>query len=239
MIIVESHIPAMKQRIFSDRSLLRGEERYVTMLYPFWGPIQEPRGDKDEGRFDGYSNYGKNFFTFVSSLPESDVVVLPYEWKSKKQWKSQYEKYIEEANELAKEAKIFNKRLIIFFNNDSDEDVPVDNSIIFRTSFNRSERKINEFAVPGWSVDFLSRYLGGTLKIRKKSIFPTVGYCGYIDNRFILKNNLFMQAVKKLSWYRPNIGASLRGTAIRALLARKQDKNEFYISGRVRRSSWK
>jgi hypothetical protein len=217
----------MKLRIFSDRSLLGEQERYVTMLYPFWGLIPEPRGDKDEGRFDEYSRIGKYFFTLVSSLAESDVVVLPYEWKSKSQWKSKYKKYVEEANELATEAGTFEKRLIIFFNNDSDEDVPVDNSIVFRTSFNRSERKKNEFAVPGWSVDFLSRYLGGAVKIRGKSITPTVGYCGYIDNSFILRNNIFMRAVKKLSWYRPNTGASLRGTAIRAFLREKRIKTNF------------
>jgi hypothetical protein len=208
----------MKLKMFSIKSELFENESYVTMLYPFWGIRPEPLGDKDEGRFDEYSRIGENYFSLVTALPESDIAVLPYEWKSEKQWKSKYKIYVEDANRIAEEARMYGKPLIIFFNNDSEEVVPVKNSIIFRTSFTRSKRRKNEFAFPGWSVDFLSRYRGGNLSIRKKPEVPTVGYCGYVD--YVQKNikNLVLYKIRTLRWYSQNIGVSIRGAAVRSLL---------------------
>lgn len=168
----------MKLKIFSDKSLLHEQDRYVTLLYPFWGLIPEPQGDKDTGRFDDYYRLGERLFSMVSSLSDADVAILPFEWKTKSNI------HVELTYKLAKEADNFGKRLIIFFNNDSDENIPIKNSIIFRTSFYRSKRKLNEFAIPGWSVDFLPRYLGNKLQIRKKNSSPIVGYCGYVDYEY-------------------------------------------------------
>jgi len=208
----------MKLKIYPGKSNLVESGKHVVMLYPFYGLINDPIGDKDEGRFDAYAKSGVKYFSLTSCLQESDVVVLPYEWKSEKQWKSKYKIYVEDANRIAEEARRYGKRLIIFFNNDSEEVVPVKNSIIFRTSFTRSKRRKNEFAIPGWSVDFLSRYRGGDLSIRKKSEVPTVGYCGYVD--YVQKNikNIVLYKIRTIRWYSQNIGVSIRGTAVRTLL---------------------
>lgn len=49
----------MKAKIFSDQSFLPKQDRYVTLLYPFWGLIPELQDDKDTDRFGGYSRLRK------------------------------------------------------------------------------------------------------------------------------------------------------------------------------------
>ena len=94
---------------FADKSYLFGQDRYVILLYPFWGLIPEPQGDKDTGRFDDYYNLGQKFFLMASSLSEADVAILPFEWRSKSNIHAKL------AYKLAKEVDNFGKRLIIFF----------------------------------------------------------------------------------------------------------------------------
>jgi hypothetical protein len=223
----------IKLKIFTDKSFLLDIKQYVPLLYPFWGSIPEDEGDKDSGRFDEYCRLGKQYILPVSSMEESDVAVLPFEWKSKSQWKLKYKTYLDFANQLSREAGDRGKRLIIFFNNDSDENVPVENSIILRTSFYRSTRLPNEFAVPGWSVDFLHRYLGGKLPVRKKPESPVVGYCGYLDRLGLPESKIMIQAVnvveKVIRNLEPNVGRSLRGSAARVLLQDQRFTANFII----------
>jgi hypothetical protein len=207
--------------IFSDKRYLRENDKHVFLLYPFWGLLPEPQGDKDEGRFDQYCLSGKDIFNMVSSIAEADIVILPFEWRSKDQWKSQYDVYLNNIRRIAEEAGAANKRLVIFFNNDSRELIPVENTIVFRTSFSRSARRANEFALPGWSVDFLPRYLNDTLPVRKKSAQPTVGYCGYVDYEHTINHYRIISGMKRIIGKGPSqeerIAAGIRGSAVRAL----------------------
>lgn len=211
----------MRLKIFADKSYLFGQDRYVILLYPFWGLIPEPQGDKDTGRFDDYYNLGQKFFLMASSLSEADVAILPFEWRSKSNIHAKL------AYKLAKEVDNFGKRLIIFFNNDSDENIPIKNSIIFRTSFYRSKRKSNEFAIPGWSVDFLPRYLDNKLQIREKRSSPIVGYCGYVDYYYRNLKSILKHAIGLTSGRKPTLGARLRGYAVRTLLRDKRIQMNF------------
>lgn len=210
-----------KLKIFADKSLLPAKDCYVVLLYPFWGAIPEPQGDKDVGRFDDYCQLGGNFFSPVSSLSEADVAILPFEWKPNSKT------HVALARRLAEDAENFGKRLIVFFNNDSDENIPIENSTIFRTSFYRSTRKSNEFAVPGWSVDFLLRYFGGKLRIREKGVSPVIGYCGYVDYDHTNLKSKLGYALRLISGRKPTFAASLRGYIVRTLLSDKRVKMNF------------
>jgi hypothetical protein len=207
----------VKLKIYSHKSFLPPDERHVVLLFPFWGLIPEPKGDKDTGRFDEYAKRGVDFFELVPTLDAADAALLPFEWRSRSQWGHVYADRVRFANRLADEAHKFHKRVIIFFNNDSDEPIPVDHVIIFRTSFYRSRRGSNEFAFPGWSIDFLGRYLEGRPRPRKKGLSPVVGYCGYVDYDLRNLKSLVLHVIRKLLGKQINSAASLRGRAVRAL----------------------
>ena len=70
------------------------------------------------------------------------------------------------------------KPVVLFFNHGSDEEIAVEGTFVFRTSFFRPTRRENEFAFPAWSEDFLL-HTGGELPVRTKGAKPRVGYCGY------------------------------------------------------------
>ena len=208
----------MLLNIFSDKSFLPENENHVVMLYPFWGIIPEAAGDKDAGRFDEYTRTGANTVKLVENINESDIVLLPFEWRSRRQWGSRSADRVKLANDMAEMAALQDKKLLIFFNNDSREEICVKNSLVLRTSVFRSSRGVNEYALPAWSVDFLNCYRHGALDIRNKVAVPTVGYCGYVD---YLHHGLrdYSSFAKRLMQGRINFpGSRLRGKAVRALI---------------------
>lgn len=172
-------------KIFSDQRYLADNGKTEVMLFPFWGKNPENVNDPDTGRFDAYVKAGRDYFT-MTSLEDCDLVVLPSPWQ----------KNYHQAYDLAQAAQRADKPLIIFFNSDSTEEIPILNSVIFRTSFCGSTRKSNEYALAAWSPDFLEQYFGGNLLIRQKKENPRIGYCGYYDNsfRFKIRNILGMEA---------------------------------------------
>jgi len=163
----------MKVKIYSDRGYLPKDKGHFVMLYPFWEKNPEDPTDFNSGRFNLYTEVGSEFFQMVN-LDLADFAVLPAAWES----------YIgdaddkQKAEEFLKIAFEAGKPTIIFFWSDSDENVPYKNTVIFRTSFYRSTKKTNEFAMPSWSVDFPAKYLGSQLKVRLYQDRPVVGFCG-------------------------------------------------------------
>lgn len=198
-------------KIFADKTYLPPGDQYVYLLYPFWGIWPESAGDKDKGRFDEFAARGREFFELTPLLNQADVALLPFGWQPDSKV------HLELAHRLSGEGEKHGKKVLVFFNDDSCEPIPLDNSIIFRTSLNRSKRRENEFSLPGWSVDFLRQYNGGKLPIRKKSSVPMVGYCGYVDFiewglKSLIKYSLDLASIRKIE-----VGPYLRGKAVRIL----------------------
>jgi hypothetical protein len=169
-------------KIFSDRKYLAGGQPHTVMLYPFWGKNAEDPRHPASGRFDRYAEVGTRFFQMVP-LMEADVAVLPAAWEHILRNKKAKELALDFV-EVAREA---GKPVVVFFWSDSYETVPIENAIVFRTSFYRSTRRSNEFAMPAWSEDFMERHLGSQLPLRPKREKPTVGFCGYAAPRMPLK----------------------------------------------------
>lgn len=161
-------------KIFSDKSYLPAGQGHVVMLYPFWGKNPEDTRDPSSGRFDKYAQMGSRFFQ-MAPLPEADIAVLPMEWEPTLKSSEAMDlamQFIEDVGKVG-------RQVIIFFWSDSDKKVPIENAVVFRTSFYRSKRKPNEFAMPAWSEDLVKKYLGGQLPIREKRTRPIVRFCGY------------------------------------------------------------
>ncbi len=156
-------------RIFSDRRYLAEKQRHVVMLYPFWGN----NGEAPRPVLERYADTGHRLFQMVP-LEDADVAVLPADWADVSK-NGTAKNLALEFTDLVKQA---GKKVAIFFHSDSDEAVPIENAIVFRTSFNRSQRRPNEFAMPAWCDDFMEKYLDSRLTLRAKSEKPAVGFCG-------------------------------------------------------------
>jgi hypothetical protein len=161
-------------KIFSDKSYLPPGKGHVTMLYPFWGKNPEDPRDPPSGRFDIYTKIGSRYFQ-MATLRDADIAVFPCAWEHI----VGNTDALRRAKEFIRNAARAGKQTVIFFFSDSDEEIPYKNTVIFRTSLYRSRRKPNEFAMPAWSEDFIERYSGGKLPLRKKKDKAVVGFCGY------------------------------------------------------------
>jgi len=111
--------------------------------------------------------------------PDFGRFVRPIKWEKKS---LELKSFLEHASK-------YNKKTLVFFNDDSDENMDLDkqNILVFRTSFYRSTKKNNEIAMPGWAFDY------GHQPYRRKKDSPTVGFCGCYTNskyRYLSLKNL-------------------------------------------------
>lgn len=128
---------------------------------PFWGNSEDGVAPT-AGRFDTWMSEGHDVFEMVP-LKEADVAVYPMDPTIDRAGFEQFQRITG------------NKRVIAFFNSDSDEVLKYrDNVYIFRTSFYKSNQRSSEFAVPGWSEDW------GAWEPNQWKEKPTIGFCGQI-----------------------------------------------------------
>jgi len=132
---------------------------------------------------------------------------------------------VDEAWRLARLAAEHEKPFLIFFVSDSAEPVPIEPSVVFRTSLFRTRAKATELATPIWSEDFVERYLDGEEVVRPKCKRPLVGFCGFDTPRPPPHRAL----VKRLLG-RPTV--SSRGRAMAALDASKEIDTRFVVRER-------
>lgn len=219
-----------KLKIFSDKNYLPEGIGHVVMLYPFWGKNPEDSRDPNTGRFDHYLNVGHSFFE-MTSLEDADFAVLPFDWsyvihnKNNRDLAIQFAKIVQKAG----------KKIVIFFWNDSDDEVPIENAAIFRTSFYRSSRKNNEYAMPCWSEDFV-KYIGGSTQIQIKKTKPFIGFCGSADAKEEMslkwKIKEILLRTRQLSFdytELSNPGTILRADALNKLLSNPEVETNFII----------
>lgn len=115
-----------------------------------------------EPRFKKVLESGEMYVSY-SSIEDCDYVVLPYKWDSGNP----------NNKKIFEEAEKYNKKVLIFFIDDSDEPIEVENSYVYRTSFYKSTKKTYEKSFPCFKEDsFEFNY------IEKPEL--SVGFCGQI-----------------------------------------------------------
>jgi FkbM family methyltransferase len=171
-------------KIYADRKFLSPGTPHTPLLIPSWGDIDD-ESNPDQSRYRHYSSVGKGFF-METDLSQAEIALLPGDWTHCQM----------EGHRLAEALRGSRKPLVIFFFNDSEAKIALENSLIFRTSLRRSARRPNEFAAPGWSMDFGENYFQGQLPIREKQSCPTVGFCGFVP---VGETNLRRRAVNALA----------------------------------------
>jgi hypothetical protein len=166
---------ASKQlRIYSDRHYLPKGLPHIAFLYPFWGKNAEDLSNPTSHRYDRYIDIDPLPFR-ITALEDAQLAVLPFDW-------SQISTYPDGrllAERLSQAATIRGIPLVVFYLDDATAPVDLKNSLVFRTSANRSTKQPNEVVIPAWSEDFVEHYCQGQIQIRSKSSQPIIGYCGY------------------------------------------------------------
>src|ERR1700730_5984121 len=113
-------------------------------------------------------------FVGVEQLADSDICVLPGIWNHYF-WHNR----MGEAVALAKQARQYGKKILIWFSGDLPPVIPLDNALVFQCGVDRSSRDQNRHAAPFFIDDPLRNYGDGSVVIRKKGANPVVGFCGY------------------------------------------------------------
>tara|TARA_B100001248_G_scaffold139327_1_gene104601 strand:+ start:29712 stop:30806 length:1095 start_codon:yes stop_codon:yes gene_type:complete len=161
-----------KLKIYTDKRYYTPEKVFNWILQPWekeFG-VSHPTEDSELAR---YTRNGQEYFE-RTSLEDCDIAVSPCQWIE--------DHTNEDIFELAQAAKACGKKVLVFYFSDSEDKVPIDNAIVFRTSLSRSTRTANEFAMPAFfrkPEDFWSK----DWEARKKEPKATVGFCGNVDNR--------------------------------------------------------
>lgn len=150
---------------------------HIPMLFPFWGISEVARASAAPKRFDVWEKRGAEDLKLVT-LREADVAVLPFDWQfalSDPQARMVAERVSDQAGRAG-------KLLFVFFFNDSEDAVPLENAIVLRTSLQRGARH-NEHAFPPWVDDYVGTVFRGSVPHRPGWDRPTVGFCGFAGYR--------------------------------------------------------
>jgi hypothetical protein len=199
-----------KLNIFSDLSLINQCGKPVSMLYPFLRKDTETVPNQ----FNAYVNECENFFTFCP-IEESDIAVFPISWEQVVVDKSKLEAF-EIFYDTVQDYAV---PVVIFFLSDSDQPISIKNTIIFRTSLNRSTKKNNEFAFPAWEENIIENYFSGELQLRKKEKRPSLGFTGFAPERSSIRD-IYNWAESFFGFKSPNKGSfsDVRSEALKVLL---------------------
>jgi hypothetical protein len=147
------------------------------MLEPFFKSPASNTNDPDNGRYDEYTKNAKLYFAMVDPA-EADIIVYPTDWNKLDQ------ELLQRLSKLTSSTK----PLVIFHNDDNATPIDIENTIVYRTSMHRSNKKPYEYGLPAWSKDPIT-----SLTIKHKESKPSVGFCG------VCQTPLRNQLVAKLS----------------------------------------
>ncbi|MBC8012404.1 MAG: hypothetical protein H7067_20165, partial [Burkholderiales bacterium] len=153
-----------------------GPTPHVPFLAPWWGEPREDDASLNRGQFARWASARPAAYFLVSTPAEADVHVLSIPWKATRSDPAA----LAFAEEEIAAAAAHDKRILIFFDSDHDEQIDwPDHAIVFRFSLYRDRRRPNEFAIPTFSQDLLALHFGGALQPRTKTATPSVSFCGY------------------------------------------------------------
>jgi hypothetical protein len=172
---------------FSHKPLLEAPPSIVVL--PLWQLLcEDQRRFKDKSEFRDTDRFrdlllnAEEYFDYVRRPAEANFAVLPSDWKHYK------------CNDLVQRAIQFivamrgaGLKTVVQYHSDDEEPIPevsgsasslAEHTIVCRTSLFRSNRRHNEYVMPGFVGDPLSVYGGGKLAVRTKNAIPRIGFCG-------------------------------------------------------------
>lgn len=130
----------------------------------------------EKARFVSVYSDGRSYVE-LTSVEDCEYVLLPFKWKTTQLDQTDGRRFAEPYIKLAKDN---GKKLLVLFEDDyaGPLNLRSDEGIILRTSFFKSKRRSNEFALPVFRCD---RFKSGNY-IKEKPKKPTVGFCGFFNS---------------------------------------------------------
>jgi hypothetical protein len=161
----------------------------------------------------------------VQSPEEADALLIPHNYNYLKENSSYIQSFVDLSNKTG-------KKIIVFFPGDSDEEVPIPNSVIFRNSQYKSKLKPNEVILPGYVADLGK---GIELKPRHKSVGdprPVIGFCGWGKfKNFIEETKFVIKTIRQWPRMVRMQGLWWRQTILTRLSKSFRIKTNFIIRG--------
>jgi hypothetical protein len=191
--------PPVKLKLFTSRRWLEAAE-YVHLLWPTWGPSHWHERYREV--FGDFLSHGGELFELSDDPEAADFFLPPCGWQDGGS---------PQALRMADLAARHGRPMLVFYNSDFEESIPIDDALIFRTSITAANARPNELAWPAWTCDVLRTHGTGRVEPRAKTSRPTVGYCGYIDYRNVVERMQRTLRGQIAPW------SKLRGEAVRAL----------------------
>lgn len=190
--------------------------KYLEILNPNLGFEKRKNIFKDKDIFDDFT---ESVFNLVKDISFADYILIPHNYF---QIKSD-EEYIKKAESLSNS---YSKKIIVFAIGDSYEEVKIKNSIVLRMSQYSHKKLDNEIIMPAYAADLT---YGEELSFRDKSDIPSVSFCGYAEDKSLLKNFIFY--LKNTFWLRGTmkLGLYFRMKSIKILKRSKKVKTDFII----------
>ncbi len=209
----------MTLRIFSDPAWFSRERQLCPLLTP-WGA--EFAGKHDFRFFeDPYATSGRDYFHRTSPI-DCDLIVCPFTWQN--------EGHTAPVQQLAAEAKKWNKPLVVFCEADTEAPFPIPGVRAFRGSLRRSAQLSTEFPAPAFILDHIGiPFPLETVGPLPKADAPIAGFCGNIDTEANSRVPFKRTLNRALYWgllSRPGVDRFLRRCGIR--ITRHEGKRTRY-----------
>ena len=201
-------------RLFTSKEWLEPAE-YVHLLWPGWGASHWH--DRYRDLFADFLTHGNSLFTLTDDPASADFFLPPCGWQDGGS---------PQALRMADLAARYGRPMLMFYNSDFEESIPIDDALIFRTSITAANARPNELAWPAWTCDVLRTYGTGDMEPRAKTSRPTVGYCGYMDYRNVIERVQRTLRGQIAPW------SKLRGEAVRTLQASPDIDTRFVLRRR-------
>lgn len=133
--------------------------------------------DKHLTRYWGNKLIYHSGIEVVSEVSECDYVVMRKTYTS-----NNSELNIRVCEELKQYSGVNGKPFVYFLHDDPDGDMGdcVEGGVIFRTSYNRSKGRVNEYCMPSFFPEDLNM---GMMGVVDDVVVPSVGFCGNISHQ--------------------------------------------------------
>ena len=138
---------------------------HTEILFPNLGngERENPFGEKI------FASFTKPLVEIVEKPELADYLCIPHNYnyiKNKSEYLASFEAL----------AGSYSKKILIFFPGDSDAEVPLRNSIVFRNSQYKASQRPNEVVIPGYAAHLGEKY---GIHLRSKAEKATTGFCGW------------------------------------------------------------
>jgi len=205
----------------------------ISFLYPFFRDFTE------EQKIKKYGNWFLNI-QIVHSLPECDVIILPY--RIDYYYLNKKKKFLADINSSS---VLHNKLLICATKGDLEITPLFTNYHLYRMGGYRSKNKGNSFTYPVFFDDPAQVYFNGNITYQtKKTQLPVVGFCGQAQQStkkwFIdISKGLSTRLLKLLGRWPYDIESLISTTRIRSKLLDSLEKSPLVKTNFIRHTKYR